>query len=58
MSEAKDHVARVREQFTRQADAYAQMDQTRDRAKLLALVRIAGTTAEIQTVDGLRGPRY
>ena len=58
MSEAKDHVARVREQFTRQADAYAQMDQTRDRAKLLALVRIAGTTAEHRVLDVACGPGF
>jgi ubiquinone/menaquinone biosynthesis C-methylase UbiE len=58
VSRAKDHVARVRAQFTRQAEAYAQMEQTRDRAKLLALVRIAGTTAGHRVLDVACGPGF
>ncbi len=52
------HVERVREQFTRQADAYAGMRQTRDEAGLRALVALSGAGPASHVLDVACGPGF
>jgi ubiquinone/menaquinone biosynthesis C-methylase UbiE len=52
------HVERVREQFTRQAEAYAGMQQTRDEAGLRALVALSGAGATSRVLDVACGPGF
>jgi ubiquinone/menaquinone biosynthesis C-methylase UbiE len=56
MSDAQ--VERVRAQFTRQADVYAGMQQTRDEASLRALVALSGATASDRVLDIACGPGF
>jgi ubiquinone/menaquinone biosynthesis C-methylase UbiE len=49
---------RIREQFTRQADAYADMEQTRDRRGHEALVALAGTQPTDRVLDVACGPGF
>ena len=50
------HVERIRDQFTRQADAYTQMAQTRDEAGLRGLVALTGAKPSDRTLDVACGP--
>ncbi|TFG95715.1 MAG: methyltransferase domain-containing protein [Myxococcales bacterium] len=52
------HVARVREQFTRQAEAYAGMQQTRDEAGMRLLVALAGAKTQSRVLDVACGPGF
>jgi ubiquinone/menaquinone biosynthesis C-methylase UbiE len=52
------HIDRIREQFTRQADAYARMKQTTDERSLEALVGLAGTEATYRVLDVACGPGF
>lgn len=58
MSDPSDHVERIRAQFTRQADPYAQMQQTRDDRGLDALVALCGTQASDRVLDVACGPGF
>jgi len=58
MGDNEEHVSRIREQFTRQAEAYSQMRQTREEAGLRALVGLAGTTAGDRVLDVACGPGF
>ncbi len=49
---------RIREQFTRQGDAYAAMEQTRDRRGHEALVALAGTQPTDRVLDVACGPGF
>jgi ubiquinone/menaquinone biosynthesis C-methylase UbiE len=51
-------VARVREQFTRQAEAYAAMQQTRDEAGMRLLVALSGAGAQSRVLDVACGPGF
>jgi ubiquinone/menaquinone biosynthesis C-methylase UbiE len=51
-------MARVREQFTRQAEAYATMPQTRDEAGMRLLVALAGTRPLSLVLDVACGPGF
>jgi ubiquinone/menaquinone biosynthesis C-methylase UbiE len=52
------HVERVREQFTRQADAYAGMEQTRDEAGMRLLVALSRADAGSRVLDVACGPGF
>ena len=52
------HVERVREQFTRQAEAYAGMRQTHDEAPLRALVALTAAGPESRALDVACGPGF
>jgi ubiquinone/menaquinone biosynthesis C-methylase UbiE len=52
----KDHVARIRAQFTRQADAYAETEQARDERALGALARLSGAGPDDRVLDVACGP--
>jgi ubiquinone/menaquinone biosynthesis C-methylase UbiE len=51
-----DHVERIRTQFTRQAEAYAGMTQTRDAAGHRALAKLAGAAPGRRALDVACGP--
>jgi ubiquinone/menaquinone biosynthesis C-methylase UbiE len=51
-----DHVDRIRAQFTRQADAYAGMSQTRDAAGHRGLAKLAGAAPGRRALDVACGP--
>ena len=51
-------IARVREQFTRQAEAYAGMQQTRDEASMRGLVALSGAGASSRALDVACGPGF
>jgi ubiquinone/menaquinone biosynthesis C-methylase UbiE len=53
-----DHLDEVRRQFTRQADAYTDMPQTKDDAPHEALVRFAGVRATDRVLDVACGPGF
>ena len=55
---SQSHLDEIRAQFTRQADAYAEMDQTRDQRALDALVSIAGTQPSDRILDVACGPGF
>jgi ubiquinone/menaquinone biosynthesis C-methylase UbiE len=55
---AGEHLERIRAQFTRQADAYARMEQTRDQRTLDALVALAGTGPADRVLDVACGPGF
>jgi ubiquinone/menaquinone biosynthesis C-methylase UbiE len=55
---AENQLDRVRAQFTRQADAYADMEQTRDRRGHEALVALAGTQPTDHVLDVACGPGF
>jgi len=52
------HLDRIREQFTRQADAYSRMRQITDERGLAALVALAGTRPEDRALDVACGPGF
>lgn len=52
------HVERVREQFTRQAEAYAGMQQTRDAAAMRGLVALSGAGPGSRVLDVACGPGF
>ncbi|HVN40157.1 MAG TPA: class I SAM-dependent methyltransferase [Myxococcota bacterium] len=52
------HVERIRAQFTRQAETYAGMAQTRDEAPLRGLVALAGTRPADRVLDVACGPGF
>lgn len=52
------HVERIRAQFTRQAETYAEMQQTRDEAGLRALVALAGARPGDRALDVACGPGF
>ena len=54
----EQHVDRIREQFTRQADVYARMRQTTDQRGLDGLVALAGATATDRALDVACGPGF
>jgi len=56
VTDGPDHVARIREQFTRQADAYAGMQQTRDAAGHRGLAKLAGAAPGKRALDVACGP--
>jgi ubiquinone/menaquinone biosynthesis C-methylase UbiE len=55
---ADSQLDRVREQFTRQADAYARMAQTQDPRPLEGLVAVAGTQPGERVLDVACGPGF
>jgi ubiquinone/menaquinone biosynthesis C-methylase UbiE len=55
---AGDHVERIRAQFTRQAEVYAGLRQTRDEASLRGLVALAGTGPSDRVLDVACGPGF
>ena len=52
------HIDRIREQFTRQAEAYARMRQATDERGLGLLVALAGTTGADRVLDVACGPGF
>jgi ubiquinone/menaquinone biosynthesis C-methylase UbiE len=52
------HLDRIRAQFTRQADAYSEMQQTRDERGHAALVALAGTQPSDRVLDVACGPGF
>lgn len=52
------HVERIRAQFTRQAERYAEMPQTRDEAGLRLLVALSGAGAGDRVLDVACGPGF
>jgi ubiquinone/menaquinone biosynthesis C-methylase UbiE len=52
------HVDRIREQFTRQAEAYARMRQASDEASLALLVALAEPSPAAHVVDVACGPGF
>lgn len=55
---ARSHTDRIREQFTRQAEAYARMRQTTDESNLNALVGLTGADASHDVLDVACGPGF
>jgi ubiquinone/menaquinone biosynthesis C-methylase UbiE len=53
-----EHAERVREQFNRQADAYAKMQVVRDERMLEFLVGVSGVTPEDTVLDVASGPGF
>lgn len=53
-----DAVARVRAQFTRQAEAYAEMEQTQDQRALRGLVALSGAGPTDRALDVACGPGF
>jgi ubiquinone/menaquinone biosynthesis C-methylase UbiE len=53
-----EHVDRIREQFTRQADVYARMRQTTDQRGLDGLVGLSGAAAGHRVLDVACGPGF
>jgi ubiquinone/menaquinone biosynthesis C-methylase UbiE len=51
-------IDRIREQFTRQADAYIRMKQARDEGSLKALVELTGTAPTDRVLDVACGPGF
>ena len=58
MSDPRAHIDRIREQFTRQADAYARTRQARDEAALSGLVALAGAAPSHRVLDVACGPGF
>jgi ubiquinone/menaquinone biosynthesis C-methylase UbiE len=58
MSPAESHVEKIRRQFSRQAKAYAEMQQTRDEKPLRGLVALAGVSASDRVLDVACGPGF
>jgi len=53
-----EHVDRIREQFTRQAEVYARMRQTTDQRGLDGLVALSGAAPEHRVLDVACGPGF
>ena len=58
MGRSDSHVEKIRRQFTRQADAYSRMRQTRDEKGLNGLVALAGVSSSDRVVDVACGPAF
>ena len=58
MGQSEDHVEKIRRQFTRQADAYARMQQTRDEKGQQLLVALTGASDSDRVVDVACGPGF
>jgi ubiquinone/menaquinone biosynthesis C-methylase UbiE len=58
MADPQSHVDRIRDQFTRQAETYAQMQQTRDAAALRVLVALSGASPADHALDVACGPGF
>jgi len=58
MRSSNPHVEKVRDQFTRQADAYSRMQQTRDEKSLRGLVALASVSNSDRVVDVACGPGF
>lgn len=56
MTDKDRHTTRVRDQFTRQAAAYAETDQARDASAMAALVRLSGVGEDDEVLDVACGP--
>lgn len=54
----ESHIERIRAQFTRQADAYAEMEQTHDRRAHDGLVALAATQPSDRVLDVACGPGF
>jgi ubiquinone/menaquinone biosynthesis C-methylase UbiE len=53
-----EELEQIRAQFTRQADAYAAMEQTRDQGRLDALVALSGAGSADRVLDVACGPGF
>jgi ubiquinone/menaquinone biosynthesis C-methylase UbiE len=58
MSDAKEHLKRIRDQFTRQAEAYARMRQATDESAFERLVTFARARSEDRVLDVACGPAF
>jgi ubiquinone/menaquinone biosynthesis C-methylase UbiE len=58
MADSEQHLDAIREQFTRQAEAYVRMRQTSDEPGLEALVRLSGAAPEHRVLDVACGPGF
>jgi ubiquinone/menaquinone biosynthesis C-methylase UbiE len=58
MSDPRPHVERIRAQFTRQAETYSEMRQTREEAPLRALVALTGARPADRALDVACGPGF
>ncbi len=58
MSDADRHTRRIEQQFTRQADAYCDMEQTKDQASLDLLVTLSGVDESARVLDVACGPGF
>ena len=58
MSDPREHLGRVRRQFTRQADAYSDMPQTNDAARAEALAAFTGVQPHHDVLDVACGPGF
>jgi ubiquinone/menaquinone biosynthesis C-methylase UbiE len=56
MGDGTDPIDRIRRQFTRQADVYAGMSQTRDAAGHRGLAKLAGAAPGVRALDVACGP--
>jgi ubiquinone/menaquinone biosynthesis C-methylase UbiE len=58
VADERDHIERIRDQFSRQADAYARMPQTRDQSALARLVALCAPTHDDCVLDVACGPGF
>ncbi len=58
MNESREHIDDIRDQFTRQADAYVRMAQTTNDRGLRRLVSLASATAKQRALDVACGPGF
>ena len=58
MDDSREHLERVRRQFTRQADAYSDMPQTSDAARAEALAAFTGVQPHHDVLDVACGPGF
>jgi len=58
MNESRDHIDNIRDQFTRQADAYVRMAQTTNERGLRRLVSLASAEAHQRALDVACGPGF
>ena len=57
-TDPREHLDDIRRQFTRQADAYVRMQQTRDEASLRVLVTLTGVKPGHRVLDVACGPGF
>jgi ubiquinone/menaquinone biosynthesis C-methylase UbiE len=58
MGDSHEHLEEIRRQFTRQADAYAAMPQTKDEAAHAGLVALVGAQPNDRVLDVACGPGF
>jgi ubiquinone/menaquinone biosynthesis C-methylase UbiE len=58
MSDAQQHLQKIRDQFTRQADAYIRMKQTTDEEALGKLAAMTGVQPDHRVLDVACGPGF